>query len=332
MPGMAISSWPSRKRASRELIARTWAGCRREYKRAAGRRRATAPSPRGSPHCDCSPPRIPGYRPPPGPVPGLVSCACLLAALALCAAPRSRRPPSAARGRGGRPAVGADRRLARARRQPARRDRDPPRARLAHLLAGAGRAPASRRASTGRGRATSPRSPTSGRGPRSSTASGLRDASATTAPLVLPVRLTPARPAAPIELELALDFGVCDDICVPAEAQLDARLAPDAAGRRAARAIEAALAERARRRRRGRRGAASPARSRRTAGGYALTARDHLRRSARPGPGRGARARPARPLDRRGREPDRGPHRHRPRPGRRRRRRRPGRSSAGRCG
>jgi DsbC/DsbD-like thiol-disulfide interchange protein len=62
--------------------------------------------------------------------------------------------------------------------------------------------------------------------------------------LVLPVRLTPHDPSAPLDLALALDFGVCADICVPAEAEVTAMLLPDApASGRAA--IEAALSERA---------------------------------------------------------------------------------------
>ena len=63
--------------------------------------------------------------------------------------------------------------------------------------------------------------------------------------LVLPVVLTPARPGEPIEIGLDLLLGVCADICVPAEARLEARLAPagPASGRPA---IDAALAERPR--------------------------------------------------------------------------------------
>jgi DsbC/DsbD-like thiol-disulfide interchange protein len=63
--------------------------------------------------------------------------------------------------------------------------------------------------------------------------------------LVLPVLLTPEDPAAPIEVDLDLDFGVCDDICVPAEARVAETIAPEAppVGRHR---IESALAERAR--------------------------------------------------------------------------------------
>jgi DsbC/DsbD-like thiol-disulfide interchange protein len=61
--------------------------------------------------------------------------------------------------------------------------------------------------------------------------------------VVLPVRLTPADPSAPMEVTLDLTFGVCKDICMTEEARLTARLTPDgpAAGRAR---IEAALADR----------------------------------------------------------------------------------------
>jgi DsbC/DsbD-like thiol-disulfide interchange protein len=62
--------------------------------------------------------------------------------------------------------------------------------------------------------------------------------------LVLPVRLVPRDPSAPLDVRLALSFGVCDDICVPAQSTVSLRLAPDAPpGGRAE--IEAALAARA---------------------------------------------------------------------------------------
>jgi DsbC/DsbD-like thiol-disulfide interchange protein len=62
--------------------------------------------------------------------------------------------------------------------------------------------------------------------------------------LVLPVVLTPADPGEPMELALDVTFGVCADICVPAEARITRRLVPDAPPEARAR-IEAALAERA---------------------------------------------------------------------------------------
>ncbi len=40
--------------------------------------------------------------------------------------------------------------------------------------------------------------------------------------LVLPVRITPAQADAPVDLKLALDFGLCRDICVPAHVTLTA--------------------------------------------------------------------------------------------------------------
>jgi DsbC/DsbD-like thiol-disulfide interchange protein len=63
--------------------------------------------------------------------------------------------------------------------------------------------------------------------------------------LVLPVRLTPVDPDAPIDVALELGFGVCADVCRPDRAELALRLDPGAPPRGRA-AIEAALAERAR--------------------------------------------------------------------------------------
>ena len=61
--------------------------------------------------------------------------------------------------------------------------------------------------------------------------------------LTLPVVLTPARAGAPVEAALDLFFGVCKDICIPAEARLEARLDPDAPPQGRAQ-IERALADR----------------------------------------------------------------------------------------
>ncbi len=47
--------------------------------------------------------------------------------------------------------------------------------------------------------------------------------------LVLPVRLAPASPDAPMDIALDLFFGVCLDICIPSEARITARLEPEAA-------------------------------------------------------------------------------------------------------
>lgn len=63
--------------------------------------------------------------------------------------------------------------------------------------------------------------------------------------LVLPVRMVPEDPDAPIEAELALSYGVCRDICIPAEASLAAQLPAQGPAQNRA-PIEAALAERAR--------------------------------------------------------------------------------------
>jgi DsbC/DsbD-like thiol-disulfide interchange protein len=62
--------------------------------------------------------------------------------------------------------------------------------------------------------------------------------------VVLPVRLVPRDPRAPMDLALAVFFGVCADICVPNQAEAVALIAPDAPpeGRPE---IEAALAARA---------------------------------------------------------------------------------------
>jgi DsbC/DsbD-like thiol-disulfide interchange protein len=61
--------------------------------------------------------------------------------------------------------------------------------------------------------------------------------------LVLPVILTPEVAGAPVEATVDLFFGVCNDICIPAEARLTARFdAGSADGDRAS--IERALAAR----------------------------------------------------------------------------------------
>ncbi len=63
--------------------------------------------------------------------------------------------------------------------------------------------------------------------------------------LVLPVVLTPARADAPVDVALDLFFGVCDEICIPAEARIEAQLAPGRAPTGRAR-IDAARADRPR--------------------------------------------------------------------------------------
>jgi DsbC/DsbD-like thiol-disulfide interchange protein len=62
--------------------------------------------------------------------------------------------------------------------------------------------------------------------------------------VLLPIVLTPSEPGTPIDLDLVLTFGVCKDICIPAEARLSARLGPHGPPSHRA-AIETALASRA---------------------------------------------------------------------------------------
>ncbi|MES1180003.1 MAG: protein-disulfide reductase DsbD domain-containing protein, partial [Hyphomicrobium sp.] len=45
--------------------------------------------------------------------------------------------------------------------------------------------------------------------------------------VVFPVRLTPKDPTKPIDLKLSLGYGVCKEICIPAEAALSLAVAPD---------------------------------------------------------------------------------------------------------
>lgn len=47
--------------------------------------------------------------------------------------------------------------------------------------------------------------------------------------ITFPVRLTAKDPAKPIDLHLLVDYGVCKDICIPAQAKLELSLPPDAA-------------------------------------------------------------------------------------------------------
>jgi DsbC/DsbD-like thiol-disulfide interchange protein len=60
------------------------------------------------------------------------------------------------------------------------------------------------------------------------------------AQVILPVLVTPVDPAQPVELSLKLDFGVCKDICIPAQAELNLALSGETGTHRAA--IERALA------------------------------------------------------------------------------------------
>ena len=47
--------------------------------------------------------------------------------------------------------------------------------------------------------------------------------------VVFPVKLTPKDPSKPIDLHLDLEYGVCKEICIPAEAALSLAIAPDQA-------------------------------------------------------------------------------------------------------
>ncbi|RVV98358.1 hypothetical protein EKE94_05380 [Mesobaculum littorinae] len=60
--------------------------------------------------------------------------------------------------------------------------------------------------------------------------------------LVLPIELTPSRPGAPIALQGALEFGICETICVPVTAKVAAELPPGRTGPDAR--IRGALAQR----------------------------------------------------------------------------------------
>jgi len=46
--------------------------------------------------------------------------------------------------------------------------------------------------------------------------------------VIFPVAVTPADPSRPVRLRLAVYYGVCEDICIPAEARLELDVAPNA--------------------------------------------------------------------------------------------------------
>ncbi len=48
--------------------------------------------------------------------------------------------------------------------------------------------------------------------------------------VIMPIRVTPKDPGASVQLKLALEFGICRDICIPATVNLELDLAPGAAG------------------------------------------------------------------------------------------------------
>lgn len=58
--------------------------------------------------------------------------------------------------------------------------------------------------------------------------------------VVLPVLVTPADPEKPVTLEVSLDYGVCKDICIPAQAKMSLTLPPETEARNPA--LERALA------------------------------------------------------------------------------------------
>lgn len=64
-----------------------------------------------------------------------------------------------------------------------------------------------------------------------------------TGPLIVPVTITPADPSLPVEINVDLDFGVCSDICIPANARLTQRLSPSELAEREPE-IRASLADR----------------------------------------------------------------------------------------
>lgn len=61
--------------------------------------------------------------------------------------------------------------------------------------------------------------------------------------VVLPVSIKPQDPAKPIVLNLALEYGVCRDVCIPVQPNLTLTLPPDAAAKPAGSALGEALAK-----------------------------------------------------------------------------------------
>lgn len=59
--------------------------------------------------------------------------------------------------------------------------------------------------------------------------------------VVLPVAVTAKDPAKPIKLKLALEYGVCKDVCVPVQPTLELAIPADAAGKGLAKGLAAAL-------------------------------------------------------------------------------------------
>ncbi len=59
--------------------------------------------------------------------------------------------------------------------------------------------------------------------------------------VVLPVLITPKDAARPVDLKLALEYGVCKDVCVPVQPSFEFQLPADAGARSAPEALAAAL-------------------------------------------------------------------------------------------
>ena len=222
MPGMAISSWPSRKRASRSAHGP-------KMVRLPARIQATGPAglagARPRRNVTVSAARFRGYRPRPAPI-RIARCAPPRRPRRSAPRPRSRPPPRSAprRRRAGR----AARRLAAARRQPGRRRRDPPGARAGTPTGGCPATPASRRAFDWSGSRNLAAVAYEWPRPTLFDSFGLPTIGYSGA-LVLPVRLTPEDPAAPLDARRssALLRGLRRHLR-PGDARLTARLAPDA--------------------------------------------------------------------------------------------------------
>lgn len=59
--------------------------------------------------------------------------------------------------------------------------------------------------------------------------------------LVLPVEIRAKDPSAPVVLKLALEYGVCKDVCIPVQSTFELVVPPDAAGKSVGAAVTAAL-------------------------------------------------------------------------------------------
>lgn len=59
--------------------------------------------------------------------------------------------------------------------------------------------------------------------------------------VILPVAIRPMDPKLPVRLKLALEYGVCKDVCIPVQPALELTLPPDAAARSAGLGLQAAI-------------------------------------------------------------------------------------------